>query len=155
MAIFSTIVLSGFAAKYILFAAEHELALRAEAWHGWLGRRLGEFAAALVRPGEFPIWQLASAINSVLALVAFFLVRAWARRGEVGLTVPELRIDRTLGVMFFFRRLFTSYAILCNGAVVFQLARRLPLPQIGWKLFPWLRDRAEPCRSATRQCSEP
>lgn len=138
VAIFSTLVLSGFVAKYLLFATEHELALRAAAWHGWLGQRLGEFVAALVRPGEFPIWQFASAANSVLALLAFFLVRAWLRRDEVGLPASDARIDRTLGLIFFFRRLFTCYVIVCNGVVVLQLARTLPLPQIGWKLFPWL-----------------
>lgn len=138
VAIFSTLVLLGLVAKYLFFVAEHELALRAAAWQGWLGQRLGEFVAALVRPGEFPIWQFASATNSVLALLAFFLVRDWLRRDEVGLPAPDARIDRTLGVIFFFRRLFSCYVIVCNGVVVLQLARTLPLPQIGWKLFPWL-----------------
>jgi len=132
--IFSTLVLLGFLVKYAFFVAEHELALRAGAWHG----RLGEFVAAFVRPGEFPIWQLASATNAVLAIVVFFMVRSWLRHAEVGLPAPDTRIDRTLGVLYFFRRLLTSYAIFCNGVVAIQLARKLPMPEIGSKLFPWL-----------------
>jgi hypothetical protein len=135
---FSTVVLLGFAVKYTLFVAEHELALRAGAWHGRLGERLGEFVAAFVRPGEFPIWQFASATNAVLAIVVFFMVRSWLRHAEVGLPAPDTRIDRTLGVLYFFRRLLTSYAIFCNGVVAIQLARKLPVPEIGSKLFPWL-----------------
>ena len=136
--IFSTVVLLGFVVKYALFVAEHKLAMRAEAWQGWLGERLGEFVAAFVRPGEIPIWQLASATNAVLAIVVFFMVRSWLRHAEVGLPAPDARIDRMLGVLYFFRRLLTSYAIFCNGVVAIQLARKLPMPEIGSKLFPWL-----------------
>jgi hypothetical protein len=47
-------------------------------------------------------------------------------------------ITRSLGMTFFFRRLLTSYVIVCNGFMAFQLARKLPLPEFGWKLFPWV-----------------
>jgi len=87
---------------------------------------------------EFPIWQFDSATNAVLAIVVFFLIRSWLRHAEVGLPVPDARIDCTLGVLYFFRRLLTSYAIFCNGVVAIQLARKLPMPEIGSKLFPWL-----------------
>ena len=138
VAIFSIVVLLGFISKYGLFIAEHELARHFAAWQSWFGPGLGEFAAAFFRPGEFPIWQFASAINSVLAIILFLKFRSWLRRAEVNLPMPDARIDQTLAAMYFFRRLLTSYAVICNGVIAFQLARKLPMPEIGSRLFPWL-----------------
>lgn len=134
----SLLTLIGFAAKYVLWLGEYALATHEEAWHLRVGERLGAFIAALVRPGEIPLWQLLSAINALLAIAMFFMVRHWLRRAEVGLPLPERAIDRTLSTCYFFRRLLSSYAIVNNLVVFYYLASKLPRPPIGTMLFPWL-----------------
>lgn len=134
----SVLVLLGFIVKYGAWAAGQELAMRAEAWHGPFGEQLGDFVAAFVRPGEIPLWQLASAINALLAIVLFGLVRHWIHRVDAGLTINEPRIERALAVLVPIRRLLSSYSIVVNIVVLFFVAKKLPLPPIGTKLFPWL-----------------
>jgi len=134
----SVVSLALAAAKIVLFVAEYRLAIESQAWHNWLGKRLGDFAVALVRPGEIPIWQIASTVNASFAIIVFLLLRHWLRRGEVGLVNNEPRIERTLAVFYFFRRLLSTYTIGNQLVVFYLLARELPLPMIGSKFFPWL-----------------
>lgn len=124
--------------KVLMYIGEHRLAMAADSWHDWLGGRLGAFAVALVRPGEIPIWQLASTVNAILAITLFLLLRDWLRRGEVGLANNEVTIERTVWSFFFVRRLLTTYTIGNQLVVFFLLARQMPLPTIGTTLFPWL-----------------
>lgn len=135
--VYSVLTLFAVALKVWLFVVGNEFARTAGAWHGWLGGRAGELVAAFVRPGEIPLWQLASAANAILALVVFGLVRHWLRRGQVGLVNDERRIGRVLAALYFFRRVLTMYTIGTNLVVYYSLARKLPLPSVGSTLFPW------------------
>ncbi|MFM9957332.1 MAG: hypothetical protein ACKVZJ_04605 [Phycisphaerales bacterium] len=123
------------AAKYLAWLGHAELAKHAAAWTGLLGDQLGNLVVVFVRPGEIPVWQLASAANAVLALAMFLAVRRWALRAEKDLAINEPRIERVLSVAYFVRRLFTSYAIVNNLIVLYYLARELPLPPIGSQFF--------------------
>jgi hypothetical protein len=112
--------------------------MTAQAWHACLGERLGEFAVAFVRPGEIPIWQIASTLNAILAISLFLLLRHWLRRTEVGLENNELTIERTLAGFYLTRRLLSTYTIGNHLVVFYLLARELPLPTVGSSFFSWL-----------------
>lgn len=129
--------------KGVFWILMHDLALKVDAWSGqvenWLGPRfaiLGDFCAIFVRPGEIPIWQIASTINAILAIGTYYVVRHWYLRMESGLPVDEVGAERKLSTVYFVRRLLTSYAIICNGIMLYHLAAKLPLPAISSKMFP-------------------
>lgn len=81
---------------------------------------------------------MATLLNSLLGLFVWWKVRIWLAHFRHEVPVSDESITRTLAVTFFFRRLLTSYVIVCNGLMALQLARRLPVPEIGWKMFPWV-----------------
>jgi hypothetical protein len=140
---FSAIMIVLLVGKILLFIAGNALASDAEAWKPLFagmqhGDRLAAFLVAFARPGEIPLWQIGSTINAILALAAFFMARGWLRRAEENIPLDDAKIDRTLGRLLQFRRLLTSYAIVCNIYAVYQLTKDLPFPTIGHKLFPWL-----------------
>jgi hypothetical protein len=99
---------------------------------------LADAVIAVVRPGAIPLWQVAVFVNSLLGILLWWRIRDWVAHFNHGLPPTDLSITRTLGVTFFFRHLLTSYVILCDLYIAIELARKLPVPEIGWKLFPWL-----------------
>ena len=146
VAAWSTFCLFVLAVKYALWAGQFELAMKAEAWRGVLsgwGVRvadspLADAIIAAVRPGAIPLWQVAIFVNSLLGLCLWLKIRSWLAHFKHGVPPTDQSITRTLAVTFFFRHLLTSYVIICDGAIAIHLARKLPVPEIGTKLFPWL-----------------
>lgn len=126
------------ALKFLLFWAKVAIAIDAEAWKPYMNERLAEFITAFVRPGEVPLWHIASAVNSVLAITGFFVARAAVNRLDSSLSIEERSVARTLTWIIGIRRPLTCYVILCNFYAVWNLAQKAPLPPFGNKLFPWL-----------------
>lgn len=146
IAAFSAITLAALLLKYVLFAAGHTLGTNADAWRqrfaslGWKtgDGTLGEILIDFIRPGAIPVWQIAAALNACLAIFVWWKIRGWLAHYDHNLLPADDSIARTLGATFFVRRLLTSYSIACNGFIFLQAARKLPLPEIGTKLFPWV-----------------
>ncbi len=142
----STLCFLLLAAKYVLWTGRHELVLKAEAWEDLLrswspalaDSALAEALVGYVRPGAFPLWQVATLLNSILGLFVWWKLRTWLAHFRHNAAPSDESITRTFAVAFFFRRLLTSYVIVCNGFMALQLACRLPVPEIGWKMFPWV-----------------
>jgi hypothetical protein len=134
------------AAKYVLWTGRHGLALEAEAWRDLLrswssalaDSALADGLVGYVRPGALPLWQVAMLLNSLLGIFVWWKVRTWLAYFRHDVPPSDKSITRTLAVTFFFRRLLTSYVIVCNGFMALQLARRFPVPEIGWRMFPWV-----------------
>lgn len=144
-------VVSGFclallALKYLLWAGRIELAASADAWHSsaavWFPGSsfsgLAEAGFAFIRPGQIPLWQIATFCNSILGLWAWRKIRYWMACYKHDDGPDDAVVERTLGRMYFLRRIFSAYVIVCNGYIAIQLARKLPFPEFGSSLFPWV-----------------
>lgn len=146
VAVVSAMFLLGLLLKYTLWAGEHALTMHAEAWRDMFAQRNSSLAAsplvealiAVVRPGAIPMWQIATFANSLLGLFVWWKIRDWLACYRHNAAPSSDTIDRTLGTTFIVRRLFSSYVIACNGYIALQLARNLPVPEIGSALFPWV-----------------
>jgi hypothetical protein len=151
VAVWSTLCLLTLAFKYGLWAAKYELALKADALRtrleelvdrlggqGLQGSPLADAAVSFVRPGEIPIWQIAIFLNSLLGLYIWWAIRHWLAEYKHNVAPSDESITRTINATFFARHLLTSYVIICEGFILLQLARNLPMPQVGSKVFPWL-----------------
>jgi len=103
----------------------------------WNGHPITELLALYIAPGEIPKWQLASLINSFLALIAMFFVRAALTHIEVGCPWPELAVNRVLGFITAVRWPLAIYTILSMAYITMQAARGWKWPMLGTKWFPW------------------
>lgn len=146
VAVVSVVTLALFAFKYILWVVRHNLAVHGEAWRDWIHNwspaladsSLCDAIIAWVRPGAFPLWQIAAVLNSVLGVFMWLRIRRWLAEFKNKTSSTDESIAHTFKVTFFFRRLLTSYAIVCNGFIAWHLVRKLPVPPIGSDFFPWL-----------------
>lgn len=136
--LFSVAEIALFVLKYAFFVAEHRLAMDGAAWEPILGERLAMFFVAFARPGQIPLWQVGATVNAVLFVIAYLWARSLRNRAEEGIPLDGGRVDRTFGALLQVRRLFTSYAIACNLYAAVQLAKRLPVPSFGSRVFPWV-----------------
>lgn len=134
--IWSFVYLLALLAKYAFFVTENALATAIGPWTDLLGERLAAFVTAFVRPGAFPIWQLASGLNSLLAIIAFLLIRRWRLRLSVGLGASEGTVRSTLFGLVGVRKVITTYTLLCNAITLYHVAQNLPVPKVGSHFFP-------------------
>ncbi len=81
-------------------------------------------------------WQIATALNSVIAIGLWLYVRSWLRHDQEGVPWRERVVEPLLGWGLFVRRLLTSYTIVCVGYE--YLAVEWQLPALGGKVFPWM-----------------
>jgi hypothetical protein len=65
-------------------------------------------------------------------------MRKWLVEFQHGIGPTDPVVERFINVTFTVRRLITSYTILCNGYIVYKVAKNLPVPEIGSELFPWV-----------------
>lgn len=147
IAVVSAICLLGLACRYLWWASGDALARSMDAWKEPIERvgassmlgKLFQVGAALVAPGEkaFDFWQVAMFFNAILGLFVWWKIKGWLAHFNHNLPPSDASIERTLRVSFFFRRLLTTYIILCDGYIFFQVARGLPIPTVGTKLTPW------------------
>lgn len=136
VAILSAISLTLFGLKYVLWAVRFkfsELIKTAKHVPG-----LSEWLHAIIRPEAIPIWHIAVAANSLLGLYFCFRVASWIVEYDHLSGPSETHVNRVVGITFFFRRLLTSYTIIWNVFIVYNVAKLLPVPEIGWQLFPWV-----------------
>jgi hypothetical protein len=113
----------------------NEAAHAAAAWNESIA---GRIATIHIAPGLIERWQLATVLNSAIAIGLWLYVRSCLRHYKEGVprreTVVELRLAWTLIV----RRLLSAYTILCVGYLYALEAWTLQLPPLGGKLFPWM-----------------
>lgn len=122
-----------FVLKLFLYAGVNELAT----WWNSLS-----FSAArddLVAPGLIPWWQVASTVNSGIALVLFFyadwtLTRIRNEDLDDGARKLADGITRTGAVV---RAMLSLYTIACVLYIVSRLAWNMDWPPLGGRLFPW------------------
>lgn len=128
---FAALVLLLFIAKVYIYYAWSDLA---SSWRFIPGHRLLE---AIVMPEAFPPWQVASAVNAILAWVLYiaadrFLVR-WRRGSTVSLGAIEVML-RWLSLV---RGALSIYTIVCGIYLAASLVDRLGLPAMGARILPW------------------
>ncbi len=120
------------ASKLILW---NELAQASNTWNESIG---GRILTIHVAPGVIEWWQLATALNSVIAIGLWLYVRSCLRHDEAGVPRRETVVEPLLAWSLFVRRLLTTYTILCVGYLYLREAVTWQLPPLGGKLFPWM-----------------
>lgn len=129
--IYSILVITGFAVKFILMIKWSNFA----AW--WNTTPLTDFLAIYVAPAEIPLWQLTALINAFWAIAVFVFVYEARLRIEAGEPWSTKAVESFLRVSSFGRCLLSLYTITCTGYLTVQAAKTWNLPVIGTRLFPW------------------
>lgn len=133
------IVLFVSAAALLLFAGKlifwNELAQASNTWNESIG---GRILTIHVAPGVIEWWQIATALNSAIAIGLWLYVRSCLRHDEAGVPRRETVVESLLAWGLFVRRLLTSYTIVCVGYLYLREAVTWQLPPLGGKLFPWI-----------------
>ena len=133
------IILFVSAAALLLLAGKvvfwNELSQAAKTWNESIGGRILTIHAA---PGVIEWWQLATALNSTIAIGLWLYVRSWLRHDDVGVPRRETVVEPLLGWGLFVRRLLTAYTITCVVYLYVREATTWQLPELGGKLLPWL-----------------
>lgn len=104
----------------------------------WNESMAGRILTIHVAPGVIELWQLATFLNSLIALGLWFFARSCLRHIDEGLPRAEGLVERVLGWTLFLRRIFTTYTILCVGYFYAREAMTWNLPAFGGKLLPWM-----------------
>ncbi|MDB5340060.1 MAG: hypothetical protein JWN70_5679 [Planctomycetaceae bacterium] len=136
VAVFSSISIALFALKYALWAIRFKLADFID--EARQVRGLSEWLQAIIRPEAIPIWHIAIAVNSLLGLYFWWQVANWLVEYNHNSGPSEPHVTKVVAVTFFVRRLLTSYTIIWNVFIIYNVAKLLPVPEIGWQLFPWV-----------------
>ena len=87
-----------------------------------------------VAPGVIEWWQLATALNSVIAIGLWLYVRSCLRHDEAGVPRRGTVVERLLVWGLFVRRLLTSYTIPCLLYWWVAVLRNWEFPPLGDKL---------------------
>jgi hypothetical protein len=132
VAIVSFIVLIAFAAKLMLY---NEAVLLSQ---GLFTGDIGKLAQHYIAPAELPVWQVASTVNSLLALALFF----WSDTQLIRLTdaacAAEARsADVLLRAASVTRATLSLYTSACLLYLAVLRAGVFNWPPLGEKLFPW------------------
>ena len=129
-----------FVATWNRFAMSAADQIQAASLGDWLAEwPLGRLLAIPVRPGVIPIWQVGMFINSCLCIWLWFFIRSCIRHYDAKTPRPASSVEAVLATSWFFRRLFSSYSIVCllilySGEVWTGLR---VLQHIGWsELLP-------------------
>ena len=128
----SAVALLLFTSKLILW---NELIQASNTWNESIG---GRILTIHVAPGAIEWWQIATALNSTIAIGLWLYVRSCLRHDEAGVPRRETVVERLLASGLFVRRLLTSYTILCVGYLYLREAVTWQLPPLGGKPFPWM-----------------
>lgn len=132
VAIVSFIVLIAFGAKLMLY--NEAVLLSQSLFTGDIGR----LARHYIAPAELPVWQVASTVNSLLALALFF----WADNQLIKLEDPACAAARRstdvlLRVASVTRATLSLYTSACLLYLAVLRAGVFNWPPLGEKLFPW------------------
>ena len=121
-----------FTSKLILW---NEIAQASNTWNESIG---GRILSIHVAPGVIEWWQIATALNSAIAIGLWLYVRSCLRHDEAGVPRRETVVERLLVWGLFVRRLLTTYTILCVGYLYLREAVAWQLPPLGGNPFPWM-----------------
>lgn len=110
-------------------------------WNGFVdackGNPILDFLALYIAPAEIPKWQIATVINSALAVGGMIFAREALLRYDVGLPFPEKPVQRILGFVSGLRWMLALYSIICVGYITMREAQHLHWPALGTQWFPW------------------
>lgn len=93
-----------------------------------------------VESNKIPRWQVASALNSLLAILLFLFSSnklIHFETGELNESEDYPFIDRTLRITTVIRTTLSLYTIICLFYIVLYNASLFDLPPLGDKFFPW------------------
>jgi hypothetical protein len=133
MLAYSTFALLGFAAKLVLLVGVWQFANL-----DWLGP-LGVAVTRLVAPLELPLWQVAGALNALLAWVFFFRADQHVQAQGTVEAWPEAWIGREYAAFQALRTTLSLYVIACTFYITAAVSWRTEWPAIRIVLFPWER----------------
>ena len=143
IAVVSVLSIVFVASKCVLYCAQYELALSVEAWAKWLSSHgwktgpgtLADIIVAFIRPGAFPLWHVAMAINAAIGIFLCWKIRSWLVHYKHGAPPTDAKISTVLHRSLFLRHILISYVIFCDGWIIVDAALKMPMPEFG--LFPW------------------
>ncbi len=92
------------------------------------------FLSLYLAPLEIPIWQLASAVNAILAWLTLFIAETALQRASKGAQISGASIV-TVRALWFIGGVLTVYTVMCLAYNVITL--EWDLIPIGNRLFPW------------------
>jgi hypothetical protein len=126
----------------VLISCGLKMALYTEAWKfGNLEQfgRAGELVTRLVAPVELPGWQVASAINAVLAWAFIFWAVPQLRAHRIQSTEArsEVSLRREYSSFQAVRTTLSLYSIACTFYIAASTAWQTQWPGIHFVLFPW------------------
>jgi hypothetical protein len=143
MRLYSLVVAVLFLAKLYVLWSWHELMTNWSQWpelaEMWARIPQSDVLNAYIVPPEIPPWQLAAAINAVLAWIAFFIADLLLVRSEKHQSLPGDWLNDAFRWVAIVRNTLSLYAIACTLYITVELALegRWDLPPLGAKLFPW------------------
>ena len=128
---YSVIILAALASKLAMMVI----------WDGfadwWAQTPLGNILAIYVAPAEVPLWQVAAAINAIVAISLFVFAGAALMRFGAPDEWPHKRIEVVVRSLVVVRSSLTLYTIACTLYITLEAAKEWDLPALGMKLFPW------------------
>jgi hypothetical protein len=130
MLTYSLFVIAGFVAKLFLLFHVWELNTH---WRGIIA----QLTIRLAEPLYLPLWQVASAINAILAWAVFFRVKQHLLAKSFDLTFSEVWVRREYVVFQAVRTTLSLYAITCTFYILAAMAWQTEWPAVHIILFPW------------------
>jgi hypothetical protein len=125
---------------FVLLAFLAKLALLFGIWHlanlEWLGP-LGVAATRLAAPFELPLWQVAGALNALLAWLFFFHADQHLLAQGTTEAWPEVWLRREYVLFQLARTSLSLYVIACTFYIAAAVAWQTEWPPIRFVLFPW------------------
>jgi hypothetical protein len=128
---FAACLLLLFTAKVYIFCSWSDLTA---SWRAIPGYRVLD---AVVMPEAFPAWQIASAINAILAWLLYLAADSAIARWKRGSQINEGAIEVMLRWISLARGVLSVYTILCGIYLAASLSGRLDLPPMGTAIRPW------------------
>jgi hypothetical protein len=110
---------------------------------GWqtivLSTSVAPYVEPFLEPARLPIWQVATAINSALSWLVFFLAQAHLRAIASGNPnrISEIAIKREIAAITVIRNVLALYTIACTLYIAWQIAKDVKWPAVEFILFPW------------------
>lgn len=100
-------------------------------------RALGVWLRAMAAPQELPLWQLAGALNALLAWVFYLLIDGAVKDHANGLPVSADGAARQWAIFQAVRTTLSLYTIACTFYITAHAAWAIDWPPLRFVLFPW------------------
>jgi hypothetical protein len=119
---------------WLLFAATNLPSL------AWLGP-IGTLTIQLVDPPNLPLWQIASALNAIIAWGFFFRGSRLYLTRHLADAPSETWVQREYAIIRGVRTILSVYTIFCTLYIGAVVAWHIDWPSIHILVFPWSRGR--------------